>query len=540
MVHFFQVERVRTADDWKFGSAPSRFLEPPPLSRSYRAHSVKYHHRNPQVNARFSWIPEQKPLSLVKSWQPFDQIAKSVDYSYDLHCNPCNSVPWIPIITFAHPKAIQQPQTQPVPPITSYYQSLNEMTANLLKPVTAVPHTLPFYIGPPVYQQQIHGSLWQGVPPISEHAVSQVSANHIDSVHSQEAAQSVKNVDNINLSNWVQETKPVPLFHYTHSVDYPAQFEQTAALDLPIQPAPLPPQPIPYIAPSGLGNADQSDSLHDVSNHLDDNKYSSSENKYSVTSNETVKGSKQLFDNGTNDSVDLTDYLTPPSDVSRDEWQQTNDAEKKAKPLDEWAFVKDLQTKPEKRKKQIQIVIPYTVNKGKYQIKSLKENITDNWSLTLKSNDARSTTILPIVRFLRDSGAPKKQSLTDWQKLRKAIDTWTVERFSNHKYNSSSHVDVTTGLPAPVKDIAENLLQIGMPFREGEGVKEKPDEIENRVSSGQKSDTVDTDTELKRRKTLPESASTTSKEKVYIVTPVPLSSYNFSSNYIGDENWGLG
>lgn len=417
------------------------------------------------------------------------------------------------------------------------------MTANLIKPINVLSPTLPFYVGAPVYQQHVQNPTWHSGPAVNPPVQSE---SHIAPVFSP-TQETNRNIDgnSVASSAWLQGAKPIPMFHYSHTIEYPAQFSTVPSTDLSVQPTSLPFSHVTHL-PVGGHYEDNSDSLHDIlSNHLEDTKYSSSEDKFSVTSNDTVKDVRKLKSNETEArpvyNNTLSEYLTPPETAGNNEWRFSGLKEHvEIKPLENWAFVNEVNSKPEKKKKQIQIVIPYTVTKNKHNPKVLGENIT-SWNSAIKIRDvgtstSTSTTVLPIIRYLRDNATTKKQDWTDWQNLRKAIDTWTVERYSNHKYsNLTSLVDVTS-TPTTWKTLKDDLLKESVYPVDNHINKGKPDEIQNRVSSGKKND-AESVSKSKPWKDLPTTVSAVTKEKVYIVTPVPLTSYNFTSNDITNDNW---
>lgn len=550
--YVFQADTVFSIEDWKLISNPSHFLEPPPISRSFRSHYFGSKHQTPTAAPKIAQRSVQsKWYDPRKQWPPLlDSVPKFSDYTYhELQCNPCNNVPWIPIITFNPPKIISTAQNHhPAPlqsPFNSYYHTFNEMTANLIKPINVLAPTLPLYVGAPVYQQHVQNPAWHSGPAVNP---TVHTGNHITPVFSL-PQETNRNVDaNVVASSpWLQGAKPIPVFHYSHTIEYPAQFSTVPSTDLSVQPTSLPFSHVTHLPVRVHYAEDNSDGLHDIlSNHLDDTKYSSSEDKFSVTSNETVKDVRQLKSNETEASpvynnTQLTEYLTPPVSADNNEWRFSGHKEHvEIKPLENWAFVNAVNSKPEKKKKQIQIVIPYTVTKNKHNPKVLGENIT-SWNSAIKIREVRtststSTTVLPIIRHLRDNVTTKKQEWTDWQKLRKAIDTWTVERFSNHKYtNLTSLVDVTSP-PTTWKTLKDDLLQESVYQVDNHINKGKPDEIQNRVSSGKKND-AESVSKSKPWKDLPTTVSSITKEKVFIVTPVPLTSYNLSSNDITNDNW---
>lgn len=457
-------------------------------------------------------------------------------------------MPWIPVITFNSPKTIppaqSHPSAAPQSPFNSYYHTFNEMTANLIKPINVLAPILPFYVGSPVYQQHVQNPAWHSGPTVNPPVAGE---NHIAPVF-RLPQETTRNIDAnmVPSSPWIQGAKPIPIFHYSHTIEYPAHFSTVPSTDLSVQPTSLPFSHVTHLSAGGHYE-DNSDGLHDIqSNHLEDTKYSSSEDKFSVTSNETVKDVRQLKNNETvfspvYNNTELTEYLTPPVQTVNNEWRLSSQKEHvEIKPLDNWAFVNEVDFKPEKKKKQIQIVIPYTVTKNKHNPKVLGENIT-SWNSAIKIRDvgistSTSTTVLPIIRYLRENATTKKQEWTDWQKLRKAIDSWTVERFSNHKYtNLTSLVDVTS--PATTwKTLKDDLLQESVYQVNSYIDKGKTDEIQNRVSSGKKN-AAENASKSKPWKDLPTTVSPVTKEKVFIVTPVPLTNYNFSSNDAINDNW---
>lgn len=390
-----------------------------------------------------------------------------------------------------------------------------------------------------MYQQHVQNPAWQaGInypSAFSSPGASQQGTGHGDPLP--QVTEPSKSVEDIGLSQWINEAKPMPLFHYAHSIDYPAQYVQTPTFDLPHQIPEAAPPVSETAYPTGLSQyAISGDSQTDVSNHLDDSKYSSSENKFSFTNNGTAKGKELRSENDGENITSLTEYLTPPSATSGNEWSQVDDPDTELRPLDDWAFIKEIEPKNEKRKKQIQIVIPYTVNRSKHVPKSLKENTS--WANELP-NTSSSTTVLPIVMYLKGNMTAKRQEGTDWQNLRKAIDSWTVERFSNHKYNSSILVEATSSTFSPSKEIPDDYLHSLSRHRERNEIRDRQNEIQNRVSSGTKGVRTTTEDGPTSWKKLPVSVSPSTKEKVYIVTPLPLTSYNFSSNDIVSDNWNL-
>lgn len=542
----FQAEGTLT-ENWKYTSSPSFFLKPPTILQTFNTqNSVKLSQPAFNKNSRsiFSkWFLPSKTTSTKSLHIPSDAIAKSSDFTYhDLHCNPCNSVPWIPILTFTQQKAFPEltHQSLPVSALDSYYQTINEMTSNLVKPINILtPNRLPFYIGPPVYQQHARNPTWHIRPSSKKNSIDHTrNLQFSDSSLLLPQIQSNDEHTNEAVSNWIQNTKTIPFFHYMHSVDYPTQFMQTSSTNLLQHAKPIAQSQAAY---SNTGNFNPSNNfLRDVSNHLEDTKYSSSENRISVSSNDTAKDSKQLKSNENKilNTTELTDYLTPPAITFSDEWTHAQEEEQ----YDDWESSKEVEIKAEKRKKQIQIVIPYTMNNGKHNTKQLEENST-KWEPILKTTDIRSTsssTVLPIIRYLRDNPPAKRHKWTDWHKLRKAIDSWTLERFSNHRYNNSDSEDSTTSTLSPSKEIPKNYSYSSITYGDNNDLKENPDEMQNRASySHTKTEILSSNRELKLRKTLPAPSSSTIKEKVYIVTPLPINNYNFSSNDIGILNWRL-
>lgn len=373
-----------------------------------------------------------------------------------------------------------------------------------MKPINVIAPTLPaIYIGPPVYHQHFADPSWQAGPIVGEPAALPSTQDAVGSV------------------SWINDVKPIPLFQYSHSIDYPPAVEQSLSANLPNRVA------APAI----------DEHLHDISNHLDDTRYSSSENKISIATNATSDQNiriRKLPENNTLLESSLIDYLIPPSVASADDWTQPNDADvwsERAKPSNESVYFAGGKIEPpksEKRKKQIQIVIPYTIKGNKYKMATAhKENAADT---------STSTTVLPIVRYLRENATSKKKQtpheITDWHKLRNAIDTWTVERFSNHKYDSNHRFDFATSTSTPPPTPSVKQIVIDFSRYEETSKPWKRDEIENRAGMGRKSELA-----RKLQSISSTTTSTTAKERVYIVTPIPLSHFNFSSNDIDAGNW---
>lgn len=525
-------------------SLPSTFLEPPPISRSYTPTAAKPSPRfqrskyMPLKGYRQAKVPVLNPTSITS-------VARDFSY-YDLQCNPCNSIPWIPIISFAYPnvKPVQELQNQYENiAYNPFKNTLNQLSPNLGSPTNVAAPMYPLYLGQPVYQQQPQNQEWPtaiNYPHVFSPS-RQPGADQYNPLLGAHNSEPTQNIDDIGLSQWINEAKPAPLFQYTHSIDYPTQYTQTPTFDLPHQ-IPESALPIPEITfPTGLSQyATSSDSLNDVPHHLDDNKYASSEDKISFTNNGTVKDSKQLRSQRNGENItSLIEYLTPPSVSSGNEWvQKVGRPDIELRPLEDWAFIKAIEPKNEKRKKQIQIVIPYYVNKIKPEPKSLQENAT-KWTNDLKKHFKSShisTTVLPIVRYLKGNMTDKQQNRMDWLKLRKAIDSWTVERFSNHKYNSSTHIHSISSTLHPEKEISDDYLQNSLDYQQESEIRNQFNEIQNRVSSGVKETRSTTENELPSWKTLPVAVHPGTNEKVYIVTPLPLTNYNFSSNDIASKN----
>lgn len=506
--NILQTGTVLSIEDWKLISHPPHFLQPPPISRSYRHHYLGSKHQ-PAASPRVQNIrsAQAKWYDPRKQWPPLlDSVPKYSEYAYqELQCNPCNNVPWIPIITL-NPAKILPPSHPPQSPFNSYYHTFNQMTANLVKP-SNVP-TLPFYLGTPVYQQHVQNPAWHSGPSVV------ASSNPTAPVFSLPLQETSRNVA---APAW--GVKPIPVLHYSHTIEYPAHFSTGPSADLSVHPTSLPFSQIPV--------SFEDDGPQDIlSNHVDDTKYSSSENKFSV-SNETVKDVRHLKTNDTPvyNGTDLPEYLTPPETLRPTGYKHID-----INP--DWAVVNEI-PKPEKKKKQIQIVIPYAMTK---QNAKVVQNIT-SWNSAIKIRDVgtSSTTVLPIIRYLRDNVTTKKQEWTDWHKLRKAIDTWTVEGFSNHKYgNLTSVVDVTTPASTTWKSLKDDQESVSTDNHIGRG---KPDTIQNRVSSGIKSAESASKSQLWNDQ--PTVVSAVTKEKVFIVTPVPLTNYNFSTNEVGklSEYW---
>ncbi|XP_065206159.1 uncharacterized protein LOC135835698 [Planococcus citri] len=572
---------------------------------------------------------------------------RSHDYAVEeSKCNPCNSVPWIPIVGSHRPKQLDlgfdhQQHEQPEDFAgNSYYSSFNEMSSNL-KPINVIPSPFPMYFGTPVYNPELsHNHLPAQDVSQNHYQVQDVSQNHFaaqdisQTFHGQDFAQNhfqshtlpenqyqtidwghnaaapvagfgatwnaapsytasgsdnvhepslyspqvgpqsghVANHFNTSADPWLYESKVMPLSHYVLSVDHPLQIYQTPLLDVPsyqvppspgadlplhVQnqvfqptqaPAPVHEEPVANHFTSSTGADGTNDRYRPLAHNslLDDAKYSSSESKFSSVGAEgnhvnDTSASTDFFENITSS---LIEYLTPPN-LS----PNTNE---------EWVF--DAEPETPKKKKQIQIVIPYTIDKSKgIQYKNSSSN---SWStersLSQRLRDmwgpfTETTTPLPIVSYLKSNSnvsaskpslgnPPKRQEWSDMLRLQKAIDTWTVEGYSNHKHKQNEYYFqkvIASTLP-PSKEIPSDYLASTVsylhvqPVHNFRGVRNQIPVIEEKMH--QEPLHLTNSSNSKAWEKLPVSVSPLTKEKVYIVTPLPLKSYNFSAEGVV-ENW---
>jgi hypothetical protein len=530
-------------------SLPDTFLKPPPISPYKLPSPHSYIRRMPLINPHEKQQQHEKFPS-NDFWHQSKLTRTSPDFAYfhNLACNPCNRFPWIPIVGYAYPTSIpQQPSHSITIPPNSYYVAVNDLSTNIVKPV----NTVPWYMMPvptPTYQPYptwIQNAVHQ---PLDIHATPEPSPQPSRHQRPPTTDASAVNVEGLGLSPWISEAQPIPLFHYEHHIEYPNPYEQAPALDLPhqIPQSSLPVPQIPYA--TGLGRfSSYNYSENDISNHLDDNKYSSSENKFSFTSNSSgtanEAANKERSQRDGNATL-LRDYLTPPSVLKVEEWvhrptESSDETQIEVKPssLPNRGLIKETEPKNEKKKKQIQIIIPYMVNKGKPVMgKNLRDNSTVRTNLP---NFVSSSTMLPLIKYLKENTSIRNNEGTDWQKLRKAIDSWTEERFSNHKYNTSVHIGLGLSTLSPSKEIPKAYLnKHAIAHRDDNNLEHgETNVIQNRVSSGMKDVKSTTASVSSIWKSVSLTESPYTKEKVFIVTPLPLTNYSYSSNDITSGNW---
>lgn len=603
LIHFLLVSKkaVYCRDQRKFISHPSLFLEPPPISRSIKAYPLLHKHPPPIKHAHphhaphnnhynadsmlpklTNWLwPAKKERDKAESTISSKSIlqTRSHDFAIDKKCNPCNSVPWIPILGVNHHVAKQlEPVTFHQPTAysaDSYYSSFNDIPSNS-NPLNVVPSAVPLYFGNSEYTSELtHNHLQDnkfesGAFPATSWNAGSFSSSGIDnlqepSLHNPQVGASSHFVQNTSLDNWPYEPKAMPLSHYLWSVDYPMQIYQTPLLDVPSYQLPghgvdlplhvqnqvfhstVPPSHVlshHFTSPTAEGSHDQYKPLGH--NFIDDNKYSPSESKFTSVAAESSHINDSYLstppDFSDNITESLIDFLTPPPAASPSDW-----------------FF-ETKTETAKKKKQIQIVIPYTVNKNHIQV---QPNESDNWttegSLSQKLKDiwssfTETTTPLPIVSYLKGNSSVtinkvtlpnKRQEWSDMLRLQKAIDTWTVEGYSNHKHKPNDYYfqKVVTSTLNPSKEIPQNYLASTVSYLHKEPIRYRVKynqspmmEEKMHKNSYEGGASYKHNSTSKPWEKLPISVSPLTKEKVYIVTPLPLTSYNFSADGV-IENW---
>lgn len=589
---------------------PSLFLEPPPPF-SKRSHFFppfrRHQFTKPQrTNNHLEYVDNEKPIhSKQPKWlwsepqkEPEPEashqvLAKSLthDFPYADHkCNPCNSVPWIPIVgvsphvpkQLVHQQVFPSYQHSPALSSDSYYSTINQLTTNL-KPLNfAPPQTYPWgQVNAPVYPVPDTPHL-----PIMHHYANGDSAKLGDFWNSGEYLQhngyDSAQEPSMHLYNasddWSHHSKPAPPSPYVLSIDYPLQIFQTPLLDIPSVPLresnhprheDLPPQPpsslatelsneihptfIGVSAPSGVEDAGELPQNGLAGNGAEDSKSSSSESKFSsfvaeeeasnATASDIVNSTdlNQLLGDFNDTAADtLLEYLNPPTLFNNpDDWLLTA-----AKYADEESPIT-------KKKKQIQIVIPYTVNKNNLiNYNSPPSSIPPLW-------EPASTTASPLVTFLKSnnsvtigkigmSNGVVPQDTNDLIRLQKAIDTWTVEGYSNHKQKPDKFYfqKIVTSTLSPSKEIPQRYLENSdshfqhhvNPLLEHNDVTPHVQETRTveekfhvkKFSIYETTGSGENNTSSKLWEKLPVALSPVTKEKVYIVTPVPPSAANFT------------